>query len=112
MGIDSLAKNASILVLLIAVTLAPGTASAAGPEYLRNNGYIPSAGYSGPMPTAYPFSASVVDPTCSGCYYTFPILAVYQCPATLVDQPGSQVVYLQTDPAYGVLGGQPYLYHH
>ena len=111
MGIDRVAKNPSILVLLAAVTLAPGTAWAGGPEYPRKTGNDPSAGYSVPMPAAYPFSGNIVDPTCSTCSYTVPIVAVYQCPAVIAAQPGSQVVYLRSDSAYGLLGGQPYLYH-
>ncbi len=83
-----------------------------GSKHPGKSGYDPSAGYSVPMPAAYPFAGGIVDPTCSACCYTVPILAVYQCPAVLADQPGSQVVYLRSDPASGLLGGQPYLYHH
>jgi len=112
MSNDRLAKNASILVLLVAVTLAPGTASAGGPKHPGKNGNDASAGYSVPMPAAYPFPGGIAQPTCSTCSYTVPILAVYQCPAVLVGQPGSQVVYVRSDSAYGLLGGRPYLYHH
>jgi len=111
MGNFRLAKNASILVLLAAVTLAPGTASAGGPKHPGKNGNDPSPGYSALMPAAYPFPGIIVDPTYSACCYTFPIKAVYQCPAVLAGQPGSQVGYLRSDPIFGLLGGQPYLYH-
>ena len=112
MGNFRLAKNASILALLAAVTLAPGTASAGGPEYPRKNGYNPSVGYSVPMPAADPYAGAVVEPACSGCSYTVPIVAVYMCPASIVGQRGSEVVYLQANRAAGLLGGRPYLYHH
>ena len=112
MGNFRLAKNASFLVFLAAVTLAPGTASAGGPEYPRKNGYNPSAGYSAPMPAVDPYARAVVEPACSGCSYTVPIVAVYMCPASLVNQAGSQVVYLRPPLAPGLLGGRPYLYHH
>ncbi len=111
MGNDRLAKNASILVFLAAVTLAPGAASAGGYEHPGTNGNDPWAGYRAPIPAAYPFPGVIVDPTCSACCYTFPIQAVYQCPAVLAGQPGSQVRYLRSDPMPGLLGGQPYLYH-
>ena len=112
MGNDRLAKNASILVLLAAVALAPGTASAGGPEYPGKNGNDPSAGYSVPMPAAYPFPGVIVDPTCSACSYTVPIVAVYQCPAAVAI---SRVLKSSTSGRtrrFGLLGGQPYLYHH
>lgn len=109
---DRLAKFASIMGLLAAVLLAPGTASAGGPRHPGKNGNGTSAGYSVPLPAAYPFSGDFADPTCSRCFYTVPIQAVYQCPAVLVSQPGSQVVYLRSDSVYGLLGGQPFLYHH
>ncbi len=112
MGNDRLAKNASILVLLAAVTLTPGTASAEGHECPCKNGNDPSPAYSVAMPAAYPFQGAIVDPAWSTCCYTVPIFAVYQCPAVIAGQPGSQVVYVRSDPAYGLLGGQPYLYHH
>ena len=106
------AKNASILVFLAAITLSPGTASAGGQTPPGKNGYDASAGYSVPMAKAYPFPGVIVDPTCLECSYTVPILAVYQCPAALGGQPGSQVEYIRTDPTYGLLGGRPYLYHY
>ncbi len=70
------------------------------------------AGYPAPILTVYPFPRVNVDPTDSACCYAVPILAVYQCPASLAGQPGSQVVYVRRDPVFGLLGGQPYLYHH
>ena len=112
MGNLRLAKNASILVLLAAATLAPGTASAGGPEYPRKNGYNPSAGYSAPMPAVDPYAGAVVEPACSGCSYTVPLVAVYMCPASIAGQRGSEVVYLRMNRAAGLLGGRPYLYHH
>jgi hypothetical protein len=111
MGNDRLEKKAAILVLLVAVMLAPGTASAGGHEDHGKIGNGTSAGYAAPSPAGHPFPGAIVDPTYSGCCYTFPIQAVYQCPAVLAGQPGSQVVYLRSDPAAGLLGGQPYLYH-
>ena len=106
-------RTPPILVLSLAIlALMPGTASAGGHKDHGKNGNDPSAGYPAPMPAAYPFPGVIVDPTCSACCYTVPILAVYQCPAVLAGQPGSQVGYLRSDPTSGLLGGQPYLYHH
>ncbi len=112
MGNNRLAKNASILVFLAVVALAPNTASAGDHNYPVISGFDPSPAYSVPMSSAYPLAGFISDPTCPACSYTVPILAVYQCPAALADQPGSQVIYMRTDPAYGLLGGRPYLYHH
>jgi len=112
MGNNRLAKRASIAVLLAAVMAAPGTASAGGQMPLGMNGNGPSPAYSIPMPAAYPFPGLIVDPTCPGCFYAVPILAVYQCPAVMTGQPGSQVEYMHVDPMTGVLGGRPYLYHY
>ena len=111
MGNDRLAKNASILVFLAAVTLAPSAASAGWHKDHGKKGNDPWAGYPAPISAVYPFPGVIVDPTCSACCYTFPIQAVYQCPAVLAGQPGSRVEYLQSDPMPGLLGGQPYLYH-
>ena len=112
MGDRRLAMIASALVLSLAIlALMAGTASAGGHRNHGKNGNDPSAGYSAPMPAAYPFPGVIVEPTYSTCCYTVPIQAVYQCPAVLAGQPGSQVVYLRSDPMYGLLGGQPYLYH-
>ncbi len=111
MGNERLAKSASILVFLPALLLAPGTASAGGQYPRGNNGNDPAPVYSVPMPAAYPFPGFIVDSTCAGCSYTVPILAVYQCPAVIAGQPGSQVEWHRTDPMAGFLGGRPYLYH-
>jgi hypothetical protein len=111
MGNDRLIKNASILVLLLAVMLASGTASAGEPKQHKENGNNPSAGNPAPMPAAYPYAGVIVDPTFPACCYTVPIVAVYQCPAKLVGQPGSPISYFRSDPRHGLLGGQPYLYH-
>jgi hypothetical protein len=111
MGNDRLAKKASTLVLLGAVMLAPVTASAGGPKHPGKSGNDPTFGIPTPMPAANPFRGVFVNTTCSECCYTVPILAVYQCPAVIAGQPGSQVRYLRPDPRYGLFGGQPYLYH-
>ncbi|MGO9469388.1 MAG: hypothetical protein ACLQIB_04035 [Isosphaeraceae bacterium] len=111
MGSERLAKSASILVLLAAVMLAPGTASAGGQNVPGKNGNDPASAYSVPMPEAYPFPGFVVDSTCTGCSYAAPIFAVYQCPAVIAWQPGSQVEWHRTNPMAGLLGGRPYLYH-
>ncbi len=111
MGNERLAKNASILVLLAAAMLAPGTASAGGQNPPGKNRNDPAPAYSVPMPAAYPFPGFIVDSSCPGCAYTVPILAVYQCPAVMAGQPGCQVEWHRTDPMAGLLGGRPYLYH-
>jgi hypothetical protein len=110
MGNDRLAKNASVLVLLIAVTLTPGTASAGGriyPGWNENDSWLGSSG----IPAAYPFPGAIANqPDLPWCY-TFPFQAAFQFPAAQASQPGSEVGYLWTDPTYGLLGGRPYLYH-
>ena len=111
MGNDRPAKNASILVLLVAVMLAPGTVSAGGHTYSRQNGNDPSAGYLARCRQRTCTGRAIVDPAYSACCYTFPIQAVYQCPAVLAGQPGSRVVIPPVGPKSGLLGGQPYLYH-
>ncbi len=112
MNNDRLARHASILVLLAAVTMAPGAASAGGPGNPGKNGGDPSPAYSMPMLAEYPPTGVFIDPTCFGCCYAVPIVAVYQCPAVLAGQRGSQVEWHRTDPMAGLLGGQPYLYHY
>jgi len=112
MGSERLATSASILVLLANLMVAPCTAWAGGQNPTGQNGNHPVPAYSVPMPAAYPFPGFIGDPTCAGCCYTFPILAVYQCPAVLACQPGSQVEYIRSDTPYGLLGGRPYLYHY
>jgi hypothetical protein len=107
-----LAKNALIPFLFVAILLAPGTASAGGLKNPGKNGSDPWAGYPAPITTAYSLPGVNIDPTYSACCYTVPIVAVYQCPAGLTGQRGSQVVYIRSNPAFGLLGGQPYLYHH
>jgi hypothetical protein len=111
MDIDRRPKNAFRLVLLIALAMAPRTASAGGPNHPDQQGSDPTAGSILSMPSVYPYPGVVAHPTL-GCCYTFPILAVYQCPAVMAGQPGSRVVYLEPHPMAGLLGGQPYLYHH
>ena len=106
-----LVKNASILGLLLTIALAPGIALAGGHKSCGNQGKDAWVGRPVATRQAYLYSGAVADPLCSGCKYTFPIQAVYQCPAVEASQPGSRVRYLQTPPASGLLGGQPYLYH-
>jgi hypothetical protein len=108
---DRRPKNAFILVLLVAVTMAPGKATAGGLEHPGKQVSDPAAGWPLSMPSAYPFPGVIADPATWGCCYTFPIQAVYQCPAVMASQPGSRVIYLGTDPMAGLLGGRPYLYH-
>jgi hypothetical protein len=111
MGNHGLMRNAPTLVLLVAVMLAPGMASAGEDKPQGKNGNSPLAGSPASTPAAYPFAGVIIDPSPSGCCYAVPILSVYQCPAVLVGQPGSQLIYVWRDPTLGLLGGQPYLYH-
>ena len=111
MGNDHWVKYSSILVILTGAMLAPDTALAGGNTYPGKNRKTPSAGYPAPIASAYPFGGAIGDPIYAGCCYTFPLQMVYQCPAVLVGQPGSRVVYLRPHPMSGLLGGQPYLYH-
>jgi hypothetical protein len=106
------AGAARVLAVLIAATLAPAAASAQGPTVQVTNGNAGWAGYSAPMPPVNAFEGGIVGPMCPGCFYTFPILAVYQCPAVITAQPGSDVIFMHTYRANGLLGGRPYLYHY
>ena len=111
MSHDRLAKRASVFVLLVAVMLVPAPAWAGGRN--PHDGYPngPSVSSTGRLPAAYPFHGSTGNPPGSPWCYAVPIQAVYQFPAVLVNQPGSEVGYLWTDPTSGLLGGRPYLYH-
>jgi hypothetical protein len=112
MGVRPLATIASVLMLSVAiVTLMPSTAGAWGDRQDWMS-YDPSADYQSPAPSVYPFPGVSVEPTNRACCYAVPIVAVYQCPAALIGQPGSQVVYVRSNPMSSILGGQPYLYHH
>ena len=107
---DRLAKVASIVAVLIAM-LTPNAASAGGHPPAGHVAPIPLASVA-PHPLASPFTGIGAFPMCSSCCYTFPIQAVYQCPAVIAGQPGAQVIYLRSDSPAGVLGGQPFLYHY
>jgi hypothetical protein len=111
MNNDRRVQWASISVLLITITFAPGTASAGDHKHPGKQGIDPAAGYTPSMRSVYRYPGIVADPSCSGCFYTFPILSVYQCPAVMANQPGSRVAYLGMNSIAGLLGGQPYLYH-
>ncbi len=111
MGNDHLAKNASILALLIAIALTPITASAGGHGIHAQNANAPWAGQAMTMPNPAPYPGFLGGPAYAGCCYTFPIWVVYQCPAVIAGQPGSPVFYLGVNARGGLLGGQPYLYH-
>jgi hypothetical protein len=111
MGNDRPTKHASILAVLIAIALAPGMAWAGDPGVPGMTGTDLSAGYAPPMPPTTSWPSGISGPAIAGCSYTFPIWVVYQCPATIANQPGSRVVYLSINPRAGLLGGQPYLYH-
>jgi hypothetical protein len=106
-----LATIASIPVLGIVVALTPA-ATLAG-DYIHHGWQSHDlwATAPGPSPAADPSSGIVAGlPPTAWCYQA-PILAVYQFPAVMANQPGSPVAYLWTDPTCALLGGQPYLYH-
>ena len=98
------------MALLIAVAaIAPRTASA-GDEKLGRN--PDQAGvYAAPMPAAAPFPGAFAFQRPTPWCYTFPIQSAYQFPAVIAGQPGAEVAYLTVNPANGLLGGRPYLYH-
>ena len=108
---DSFTKNVSILGLLITIALTPGTILAGGHERYGKQGNGASVCRPVAMHQADLYPGAIADPPCSGCRYTFPIQAVYQCPAAQASQPRSRVWYLEVAPMSGLLGGQPYLYH-
>jgi hypothetical protein len=105
-------KVARFLALPIAVAamLTPGTASAGGH---RPHGPIdgPAEYYSASPQPVESFPGDMADLSMTPWCYAIPIQAVYQFPAVLAYQPGAAVAYVWTDPAFGALGGQPYLYH-
>jgi hypothetical protein len=100
-----IAKIASLLVV-VCFLLNPGSASAGGHE----DKYAAPARHVIPMESVDVLPGAV-DPMYVGCYYTVPIQAVYQCPAAISPQLGSQVMYLRVNMKAGLLGGQPWLYH-
>lgn len=101
-------KTARVVVLISVVTvLSPAMALAGEPGYPgwgdAPAGAYPAAAY--PLPGAFGYPPG--NPWC----YAIPIQAVYQFPAAIANQPGSEVGWLRPDPAFGLLGGRPYLYH-
>jgi hypothetical protein len=104
-------ENLARLVVLLcaAAALVPTTALGGGH---RHRGCVDApadavSATTGVYPFAGDFPYSPGEPWC----YAVPVQAVYQFPAVIANQPGSQVGYLQTSPASGLLGGRPYLYH-
>jgi hypothetical protein len=112
MGTARLKNLARIGALLAAVAvLTPVTASAGGDGYAGWNAG-PSTAYSAPITgRMYPLSGDYGYQLPTLWDYTVPIVAVYQFPAVIANQLGSEVGYLRTSPSFGRLGGQPYLYH-
>jgi hypothetical protein len=100
------AKMSSLLIVGACFVLTSGTAAAGD----QKEKYPAQAGGVIPMESVESFPAEI-DPMYVGCFYTVPIQAVYQCPAAIAQQPGSQVAYLRVNTAAGLLGGQPWLYH-
>ncbi len=105
-----LVRPAYMLALLIAVALAPATATAGEPTPYGwpNHPWDNSAV---PIQAVYPFPGGIANlpPTAWG--YQAPFQAVYQFPAVMANQPGAEVIFLWADPTRGLLGGRPYLYH-
>jgi hypothetical protein len=100
-----------VLVPVAILSMMPNTANAWEDYHLDLINSDISAGYPAPLPAGYSFAGPTAGPIYPSCFYTVPILAVYQCPAVITDQPGSRVVYLPSNLTPGLLGGQPYLYH-
>jgi hypothetical protein len=100
------AKIAALLIVVACVVLTPVTAKAGG----HKDRYAAPTGRFVPLESVE-LMPGQVDPMYVGCFYTVPIQAVYQCPAALAEQPGSQVAYLRVKSTAGLLGGQPWLYH-
>jgi hypothetical protein len=98
------------MLLLVAVTLTPGTAMAGGhtPHGWRDN---PWDGYAVPIQAVYQFPAVIANQPTIPWGYAAPIQSVYQFPAVIANQPGAQVSFLQVDPMRGWLGGRAFLYH-
>ena len=109
MGRSRLGDFARIAVLLVAA-FSPAPARAGGHKH---RDCANALGHVDPpvIPSAYhpPGSISYAsgNPSCSA----IPIQAVYQFPAVMANQPGAEVGWLRVHPEYGLLGGQPYLYH-
>jgi hypothetical protein len=106
MGNGRVTKIAALLIVVASGVLAPGTATARG----NKDRYAVPARRVVPM-QSIELSPRGLDSMYIGCFYTLPIQAVYQCPAVLADQPGSQVEFLKVNTTAGLLGGQPWLYH-
>jgi hypothetical protein len=102
-------KIARAIIVSVATVLSPAMALAGGPRY-PGWGDAPAGAYSAAMPAAYPLPGAFGYPPGSPWGYAIPIQAVYQFPAVIANQPGSEVGWLRTDPALAVLGGTPYLY--
>jgi hypothetical protein len=104
-------KIARIMGLItVAAVLLPVTASAGGHKR-HGRGDAPADADTATMPAAYPLNGAFAHPPGNPRCYAIPIQAVYQFPAVLANQPGSEVGWLETNRASGLLGGRPYLYH-
>jgi hypothetical protein len=99
-----------IILIGVATVLSPAMASAGGHNH---DGWAvaPAGDYQAAMPAAYPFAGGFGYPPGDPWGYAIPIQAVYQFPAVIANQPGSEVGWLRPDPAFGLLGGRPHLYH-
>ena len=98
------------VLVCAAVALVPATAKAGGGRH-RGWADVPMDDVPAAATGFYPFAGAFPYPPGDPWCYAVPIQAVYQFPAVMANQPGSEVGYLQISPASGLLGGRPYLYH-
>jgi hypothetical protein len=106
-----LGRFALVLALLTVAAFTPKTASA-WTHYDDLWMTDLAAGYTVPIQLVYQFPGVIVDQPTAPWGYTYPIQNIYQFPAVIANQPGSEVPFLWSNPARGLLGGRPYLYHH
>jgi hypothetical protein len=97
---------ARLVVLLVITAYAPAPARAGEHEHHGCCGRSACLG-----PGTYRLTTAGVFPPENPWCYQIPIQAVYQFPAVMANQPGAAVGWLRVHPEYGLLGGQPYLYH-
>jgi len=71
----------------------------------------PAEGYAVPILAVYQFPGVMANQPTTASGYAVPIQTVYQFPAVMANQPEAGVRFLRPDLTSGLLGGRPYLYH-
>jgi len=100
---------ARVAIFMVAA-FTPAPARAGGQKH-RDCANAPGQVDPAAIPMAYSRRGAIAYAPGNPWSYTIPIQAVYQFPAVIANQPGAEVGWLGVHPEYGLLGGQPYLYH-